>query len=97
MAQCQSPLGEVLLQKVYGWAELEERKRIPASATFSQAPCEEDASSAFLPFPFSLLEESELMELKWHAQESPVHLLNLEVQKELLISCSNPICSHLRK
>lgn len=49
-------------------------------------PREEDEILAFLSFPFFRLEESELRELKWHAQESQVQLLNLEVQKELLIS-----------
>lgn len=44
--------------------DLHEREGSPASATFSQAPGEQDATPAFLPFPFSLLEESELRERK---------------------------------
>lgn len=49
--------------------DLHEREGSPASATFSQAPGEQDVTPAFLPFPFSLLEESELRERKWYAQE----------------------------
>lgn len=50
--------------------DLQKQEGSPASATFSQAPGEQDAAPAFLPFPFSLLEESELRERKWSAQES---------------------------
>ena len=38
-------------------------------------PGEEDIALLFLFFPFSLLEESELRELKWHTQESQISLL----------------------
>lgn len=55
--------------------DLHEREGSPASATFSQAPGEQDATPAFLPFPFSLLEESELRERKCYAQEPQVRPL----------------------
>ena len=77
------------LRRFMAGAELDEPKGSPAPATFSKVPREE-ALFLFLSVPFSLLEESKLRDLKWHAQESQVQLLNSEVQKELLISLSQP-------
>lgn len=55
--------------------DLHEWEGSPASATFSQAPGEQDATPAVLPSPFSLLEESELRERRWYAQEPQVQFL----------------------
>lgn len=66
--------------------DLHEREGSPASATFSQAPGEQDVTPAFLPFPFSLREESELRERRWDAQEPQVQLLIALLPRHLLPS-----------
>lgn len=64
-------------------AELAERREAQLRLHSPQRPGEVDAASP-LPFlSFSGIEESELRELKWHAQESQVQLLSVEVQREL--------------
>ena len=53
-------------------AEMKEPRGSSAPATFSKVPPTEE--NATPPFPFFLLEECELRELKWHVWESQVQL-----------------------